>query len=68
MNHEEDKQKVTIPAGDTIVVPHNLTVEVLGMLEQPEPDIIPYINSTDLIDDTGHGTAKDAGTEEDGFN
>jgi hypothetical protein len=33
-------------------------VEVLGMLEQPESDIIPYINSTDLIDDTGHGKAK----------
>ncbi|MGI6065028.1 MAG: hypothetical protein ACOYI2_00880 [Bacillota bacterium] len=65
MNHKENKQKLSIPVGDTIAGPHNLNVEFLGMLEVPEPDIIPLINSTDLIDDTGHGTAMDAGTEED---
>lgn len=56
-----NKEKLTLPLGDTIAGPHNITVEVIGMAEGP--DIIPIINTTDLIEEFGHGSAKDAGTE-----
>jgi len=54
-------QKLTLPLGDTIAGPHNVTVEIFGMSDKS--DTIPMINDSDMIEEFGYGTAKDAGTE-----